>query len=177
MLALACVATDLVAQGVLRMPRRVESSLITAAILLFVLRPTLEPVGLAGLALAGVVASASKYLLVWRGRHIFNPAATGASVLTIVSIWAPDLGSSAWWVGSPWLAAPVLVLGVLLLLRTDKLPIVVVFWVVAMAVAFTRTSVQFQAAASSPSMCRACCCRWRSRRRSCSSGRSCCRSP
>ncbi|WP_144834267.1 FAD-dependent oxidoreductase [Microbacterium sp. BH-3-3-3] len=145
-LALACVATDLVAQGVLRMPRRVESSLITAAILLFVLRPTLEPVGLAGLALAGVVASASKYLLVWRGRHIFNPAATGASVLTIVSIWAPDLGSSAWWVGSPWLAAPVLVLGVLLLLRTDKLPIVVVFWVVAMAVAFTRTSVQFQAA-------------------------------
>lgn len=145
-LALACVATDLVAQSVLRMPRRVESSLITAAILLFVLRPTLEPVGLAGLALAGVVASASKYLLVWRGRHIFNPAATGASVLTIVSIWAPDLGSSAWWVGSPWLAAPVLVLGVLLLLRTDKLPIVVVFWVVAMAVAFTRTSVQFQAA-------------------------------
>lgn len=145
-LALACVATDLVAQSVLRMPRRVESSLITAAILLFVLRPTLEPVGLAGLALAGVVASASKYLLVWRGRHIFNPAATGASVLTIVSIWAPDLGSSAWWVGSPWLAGPVLVLGVLLLLRTDKLPIVVVFWVVAMAVAFTRTSVQFQAA-------------------------------
>lgn len=145
-LALACVATDLVAQSVLRMPRRVESSLITAAILLFVLRPTLEPVGLAGLALAGVVASASKYLLVWRGRHIFNPAATGASVLTIVSIWAPDLGSSSWWVGSPWLAAPVLVLGVLLLLRTDKLPIVVVFWVVAMAVAFTRTSVQFQAA-------------------------------
>ncbi|KLD30638.1 flavodoxin reductase, partial [Xanthomonas perforans] len=45
-----------------------------------------------------------------------------------------------------WLAAPVLVLGVLLLLRTDKLPIVVVFWVVAMAVAFLRTSVQFQAA-------------------------------
>lgn len=145
-LAAACALTDLVAQSLLRMPRRVESSLITAGILLFVLRPTVEPVGLAGLALAGVVASASKYLLAWRGRHIFNPAATGATVLTIVSIWAPDLGSSAWWVGSPWLAAPVLVLGVLLLLRTDKLPIVVVFWVVAMAVAFFRTSVQFQAA-------------------------------
>ncbi|MBB3158777.1 ferredoxin-NADP reductase [Microbacterium proteolyticum] len=145
-LALACAATDFVAQSVLRMPRRLESSLITALILLFVLRPSIEPLGLAGLALAGVVASASKYLLVWRGRHIFNPAATGASVLTIVSIWAPDLGSSAWWVGSPWLAAPVLVLGVLLLLRTDKLPIVVVFWAVAMVVAFARTTVQFQAA-------------------------------
>ncbi|MGN7970984.1 FAD-dependent oxidoreductase [Microbacterium sp. 22296] len=145
-LALACAAADLVAQAALRMPRRLESSLITALILLFVLRPSIEPLGLAGLALAGVVASASKYLLVWRGRHIFNPAATGASVLTIVSIWAPDLGSSAWWVGSPWLAAPVLVLGVLLLLRTDKLPIVAVFWAVAMIVAFARTTVQFQAA-------------------------------
>jgi len=145
-LAAACAATDVVAQALLRMPRRLESSLITAGILLFVLRPTVEPLGLAGLALAGVVASASKYLLAWRGRHIFNPAATGAAVLTIVSIWAPDLGSSAWWVGSPWLAGPVLVLGVLLLLRTDKLPIVAVFWVVAMVVAFVRTSVQFQAA-------------------------------
>lgn len=145
-LALACAFTDLAAQSLLRMPRRLESSLITAAILLFVLRPTLEPIGLAGLVLAGVVASASKYLLAWRGRHIFNPAATGAAVLTIVSIWAPDLGSSAWWVGSPWMAAPVLVLGVLLLVRTDKLPVVVTFWLVAMTVAFVRTTVQFQAA-------------------------------
>lgn len=145
-LALACALTDLAAQSLLRMPRRLESSLITAAILLFVLRPTLEPIGLAGLVLAGVVASASKYLLAWRGRHIFNPAATGAAVLTVVSIWAPDLGSSAWWVGSPWMAAPVLVLGVLLLVRTDKLPVVVTFWLVAMTVAFVRTTVQFQAA-------------------------------
>ncbi len=174
-LVAACAVTDLVAQGLLRSPRRLESSLITAAILLFVLRPTVEPLGLAGLALAGVVASGSKYLLAWRGRHLFNPAATGASVLTIVSIWAPDLGSSAWWVGSPWLAAPVIVLGVLLLLRTDKLPIVATFWIVAMAVAFTRTTIQFTAAGSR-STCRRCCCRWRSRRPSSSSVRSCCRS-
>ncbi|KTR93343.1 flavodoxin reductase [Microbacterium testaceum] len=145
-LAVACGLTDLVAQSVVRMPRRLESSLITAAILLFVLRPTVEPLGLSGLALAGLAASASKYLLAWRGRHIFNPAATGAAVLTIVSIWAPDLGGSAWWVGSPWMAGPVLVLGVLLLLRTDKLPIVVTFWIVAMAVAFVRTTIQFQSA-------------------------------
>ncbi|MDF2993128.1 MAG: flavodoxin reductase (ferredoxin-NADPH reductase) family 1 [Microbacterium sp.] len=145
-LAAACAATDLAAQSLLRMSRRLESSLITAAILLFVLRPTLEPLGLVGLVLAGVVASASKYVLAWRGRHLFNPAATGAAVLTIISVWAPDLGSSAWWVGSPWMAGPVLVLGVLLLLRTDKLPIVVTFWVVAMAVAFVRTAIQFQSA-------------------------------
>ncbi|WP_278102068.1 flavodoxin reductase [Microbacterium proteolyticum] len=145
-LALACGLTDLVAQSVLRMPRRLESSLITAAILLFVVRPTVEPLGLAGLVLAGVAASLSKYVLAWRGRHIFNPAATGATVLTIVGIWAPDLGASAWWVGSPWLAGPVLVLGILLLARTERFAIVAVFWLVAAVVAFVRTTVQFQAA-------------------------------
>lgn len=145
-LTLACGLTDLVAQSVLRMPRRLESSLITAAILLFVVRPTVEPLGLAGLVLAGVAASLSKYVLAWRGRHIFNPAATGATVLTIVGIWAPDLGASAWWVGSPWLAGPVLVLGILLLARTERFAIVAVFWLVAAVVAFVRTTVQFQAA-------------------------------
>ena len=145
-LAAACVLTDVLAQSVLRMPRRLESSLITAAILLFVLRPTLEPLGLVGLVIAGVVASLSKYVLAWRGRHIFNPAATGATVLTVVSIGVPALGGSAWWVGTPWLAGPVLVLGILLLARTDKLPVVAVFWVVALTVAFVRTTVQFQAA-------------------------------
>ena len=145
-LALACGVTDIVAQSVLRMPRRLESSLITAAILLFVVRPTVEPLGLAGLVLAGVAASLSKYVLAWRGRHIFNPAATGAAVLTVVGIWAPDLGASAWWVGSPWLAGPVLVLGILLLARTERFAIVAVFWLVAAVVAFVRTIVQFQAA-------------------------------
>lgn len=145
-LAATCVVTDLVAQGALRMPRRLESSAITAAILLFVLRPTLEPWGLVGLVLAGVAASLSKYVLAWRGRHIFNPAATGATVVTIVSVWAPDLGSSAWWVGTPWLAAPVIVLGVLVLWRTDKLPVVGVFVAIAIAVALVRTTLQFQAA-------------------------------
>jgi len=145
-LVVACAAADLGAQSVLRMPRRLESSTITAAILFFVLRPTLDPAGLAGLAVAGIVASLSKYVLVWRGRHVFNPAATGAAVLTIVSIWLPDLGSSAWWVGSPVLAVPVIVLGVAVLWRTEKLGVVALFWVVAIVVAFTRTSTQFVAA-------------------------------
>ncbi|MGC0370328.1 FAD-dependent oxidoreductase [Microbacterium sp. SLBN-111] len=145
-LVVACAAADLAARSVLRMPRRLESSLITAAILLFVLRPTVEPLGLVGLVVAGVVASLSKYLLAWRGRHVLNPAATGAAVLTILSVAAPDLGGSAWWVGSPWLAGPVLVLGLLILARTDRLAIVAVFWVVAAVVAFVRTIVQFQSA-------------------------------
>jgi ferredoxin-NADP reductase len=145
-LAAVCVAADAAAQAVLRLPWRVESSLITAAILVFVLRPTLDLAGLAGIALAGAVASLSKYVLAWRGRHIFNPAAVGATVLTLVGIAIPGLGASAWWVGTPVLAVPVIVLGFAVLLRTEKVRVIAIFLLIAVAVAVLRTTVQYEEA-------------------------------
>src|SRR5829696_528508 len=103
-LALVCSGVDAAAQRLLKLPWRVESSLITAHILLFILRPTLDGAGLAGIAVAGAVASLSKYVLAWRGRHIFNPAAAGAGALAFLSIVAPVLGSPSWWVGTPAMA-------------------------------------------------------------------------
>jgi len=143
-LLVVIVVVDVVAQRIAHLPWRVESSLITAFILLFVLRPTLEPLGLAGIAIAGAIAALSKYLVVWRGRHVFNPAALGAAALTVIGIWLPDLGSSSWWVGTPALAAPVVVAGLLVLLRTERVRVVLVFWVVATVVALMRTFVQYQ---------------------------------
>ncbi|UYK41565.1 FAD-dependent oxidoreductase [Microbacterium terricola] len=141
-----CVVVDAVAQRMLGLPARVESSLITAHILLFVLRPTLEPVALVGLAVAAAVASLSKYALAWRGRHIFNPAAVGATVLTLLSIPWPELGASSWWVGTPAMAAPVILVGVAVLWRTEKLRVVGIFLLIAVAVALLRTVAQYQAA-------------------------------
>ena len=140
-LVIACLATDTVAQRLLRLHTRLESSLITALILVFVVRPTLTPLGLLGIALAGAAAAASKYLLVWRGRHAFNPAAVGATVLLL-----SGLGNSAWWVGTPLLIVPVLLLGWAVLHRTDKAGLVAVFWLVATGVSFVRTIVQAQLA-------------------------------
>lgn len=145
-LVVVCVLADAGAHAVLRLPQRFESSLITAAILLFVLRPTLDPAALAGIALAGAAASLSKYVLAWRGRHIFNPAAVGATVLTLVSIAIPAVGASSWWVGTPVLAAPVIVLGLAVLIRTERVRVIAVFLVVAVAVAVIRTAAQYQAA-------------------------------
>ncbi len=139
-LAGVCVAVDAAAQRVLHLPWRLESSLITAHILLFVLRPTLEPAALAGIALAGAAASLSKYVLAWRGRHIFNPAAVGATVLTLVSVWVPALGSSSWWIGTPELAVPVILAGIAVLWRTEKLRVVAVFLVVAVTVFVFRSA-------------------------------------
>lgn len=147
-LSVACGAVDAAAQRIARRHWRVESSLITAGILLFVLAPTAEPLGLVGLAIAAAVASASKYLIAWRGRHIFNPAAMGAAVLTLITALtaAYDLGSSAWWVGTPALAPLVIVLGVALLVRTEKLRMATLFLVVAVSVGVVRSIVQLQAA-------------------------------
>lgn len=145
-LAAVCVGVDAAAQRLLKLPRRIESSLITAHILLFVLHPTFELVGLVGVAIAAAVASLSKYLLAWRGRHIFNPAAVGATVLTLLSLVWPDLGFSAWWVGTPAMAAPVILLGLAVLVRTEKLRVVAVFVVIAVGVSVFRVAAQYQAA-------------------------------
>lgn len=145
-LALACGVVDIVAHRIIGQSLRLESSVITAFILLFILRPSLDPLALVGVALAGAVAAASKYVLAWRGRHIFNPAAVGAAVLTIVSIWVPALGASAWWVGTPVLAAPVLLFGLAVLWRTEKVRVVALFLLVAVAVGFVRTTIQYQSA-------------------------------
>ncbi|WP_309102415.1 flavodoxin reductase [Microbacterium sp.] len=146
-LAVVICLVDAAAQRLLRLPWRVESSLVTALILLFVLQPGADPAALVGLALAGAVASISKYAIAWRGRHILNPAAFGAAVVTIVgSLGAFEwLGTSAsWWVGTPALTAAVLVLGLAVLWRTEKVRIIVVFLIIAVATAILRQAVQAQ---------------------------------
>ena len=137
-LAIAISAVDALIQRLLHLPWRVESSLVTALILLFVLQPGLDPVALGGLALAGTLASVSKYVIAWRGRHILNPAAFGAAVVTIAG-----LGTfSAWWVGTPALFVPVVVFGLVVLWRTEKVRLVILFLVVAVAVTLVRQLVQ-----------------------------------
>ncbi|MCT1395564.1 flavodoxin reductase [Microbacterium sp. p3-SID338] len=144
-LAVVISAVDAVAQRLLRLPWRVESSLVTALILLFVLRPGIEPSALLGLAIAGAVASVSKYLIAWRGRHIFNPAAFGAAVVSILGAFGAFnwLGtSSSWWVGTPVLVIPVVLLGLTVLWRTEKVGVVLLFLVVAVATSIVRQAVQ-----------------------------------
>lgn len=146
-LAAVISAVDAAAQRILHLPWRIESSLVTALILLFVLRPGVEIGALVGLALAGAVASLSKYLIAWRGRHIVNPAAFGAAVVSILGAFGAFewLGtSSSWWVGTPSLTIPVAVLGLAVLWRTEKVRIVLVFLVVAVATSIVRQAVQSQ---------------------------------
>ncbi len=148
-LAVVISAVDALSQRLLHLPWRIESSLITALILLFVLRPGISASAVTGLALAGALAALSKYLVAWRGRHILNPAAFGAAVVTVAgSFGALEwLGTSAsWWVGTPSLAVPVILLGMLVLWRTERVRVVLLFLVVAIAVSVLRQILQAQQA-------------------------------
>jgi ferredoxin-NADP reductase/Na+-transporting NADH:ubiquinone oxidoreductase subunit NqrB len=105
---------------------QLSSTAITALLLLFILQPSVDPVRLAGAALAAVVAVLAKYLLAVRGRHIFNPAAIGAFVAVLTG-----LNFSFWWVATPVLLPVVVIGGFLVLWRTRRLPLAAVFLVVA----------------------------------------------
>ena len=146
--AVACVAVDALGQRLTGRTWRIESSLITAGILLFVLYPTVEPLGLVGVAIAGVLASASKYVVAWRGRHILNPAAFGAMALSIVTVASGSygLGAAGWWVGAPALALPVIVLGLLVVARADKLRPVLLFLAIALPVNLVRVALAYSGA-------------------------------
>jgi ferredoxin-NADP reductase len=110
-----------------------ESAIISALLLWFIFTPSTDTTDLAWIAAAGVLANLSKYVLAWRGRHIFNPAAAGA-FLTFAIQYAigRDLPISAsWWIGNKQLLPFVVVGAFLVLWRTRRLDIGVLFVAVA----------------------------------------------
>jgi ferredoxin-NADP reductase len=123
------VGTGLLAARMMRVPVHLESSIITGLLIVMILPPTLEPLKLFGIALAAVIATASKYLLAVRGRHIFNPAAMGVFIVTLAG-----LGLQSWWVGTPYLQIPTLIGAFLVLYRTQHLRMGVLFVGLAIAI-------------------------------------------
>lgn len=99
-----------------RAPSHLPSATITSLILGLLLLPTTDIVTLSQYGLISVIAMASKYVVAYRSRHIFNPAAFGVFVSGIL-----DLQYASWWVGSPVLFAVVLVTSLSVLYKTRQL--------------------------------------------------------
>jgi ferredoxin-NADP reductase len=129
-LFLSCGLSNWLFSAIFRVTPHLESTLITAGLLYFILPPTLSVPTLGGAAIAGVVAMASKYLLAIRGRHVLNPAAAGAFAISFTG-----LSFGAWWPGNPWMLPFVVVLAFLILFRTRRLPMGGVYVAVGLAVA------------------------------------------
>jgi len=103
-----------------------ESMLITGFILFFLILPGTDVSALGGIAVAGAVAGASKYLIALRGRHLLNPAAFGALTVSLL-----QLGAVGWWVATPALVPFTLLGAILILYRTKRLALGALFVVVA----------------------------------------------
>lgn len=113
-------------------PSNFESTFITALILFFIFPPYSVSTDLLYLAIAIVIATASKYLITWRGKLIFNPAVVAAVALTVPSIY-PAL----WWVATPALLPLVLLLGLCVVRKIRRFQMVSLFIGVALATMLT----------------------------------------
>ncbi|MEO6604236.1 MAG: hypothetical protein ABIN55_01360, partial [Aeromicrobium sp.] len=115
-----------------------ESSVITALLLFFMFVPmfTTDLESYAWLAGAAVLANASKYVLAWRGRHIFNPAAAGAFIVYIAhqAIESDNFTVAIWQAAASDKMLPFVALGAFLVMwRTRRLDVGLLFIVLAAA--------------------------------------------
>ncbi len=118
-------ANEIAARLARVVPHR-ESSVITALIVTCIVQPSLTTTGLAVAAGAAVLASLSKYLIVWRGRHLLNPAATGVLIAGIIGFYLGQ-GVGFWWIATPALLPAIAVGALLLLDRTRRLDVGLIF--------------------------------------------------
>jgi len=132
----ATVGANEVAARLARVVPHRESSIITALIIACLIPPQATIVIFVAAAAAGIIAALSKYLLVWHGRHILNPAATGVWIAALIG-----LPAGIWWIATPAML-PVVALGALLLLdRTRRLDLGLVLVITTVAVIGTRIAL------------------------------------
>lgn len=133
---LVCVLVNLLFGYIFSVKTQAQSAGITGLILSFIFTPPTEFKDYIVIAIVGSLAMASKYLLVWRHRHIFNPAAIAALLISLAGISA-----ASWWVATPILLVPVLLFGTFTLYRTHRLLMGYVYIFVAVSVSLLVTTM------------------------------------
>ncbi len=93
----------------------IESALITGLILFCIFSPPHDLDEAFSLAFVGVVAMATKYIIAVRKRHIFNPAAIAAVIVSLLG-----LIQATWWMGNTIMWPFVLVLGLLVVRKIHR---------------------------------------------------------
>ena len=119
-----CKLSNYIFARILKVKTNTESSIITGFILSLIFGPAPLLTNLIPLTAAPILAMASKYLITFRGRHIFNPAVFGA----LVSAMFLNQGAS-WWIGGYAIAPFILLGGFLILKKIRRLEMVGTFFI------------------------------------------------
>lgn len=120
--------TNKIFAAVFKVPANVESVYITVFILSLIITPVISWSGFWFLFWASVISQAGKYILAWRAKHLFNPAALAVAV-TMVSINQ----SASWWVGTAALLPVVIIGGLLVTRKIQRFDLVLSFLVTGLA--------------------------------------------
>lgn len=121
-LIVICWAMNTICAFVLKIPANVESAFITALILALMLDPVQSASDIQFLGWVAILAMSSKYLLAWRKKHIFNPAAI-AAVITAIAM----RGTASWWIGTTSMVPAVLIGGWLIVRKLRQEEMVLLF--------------------------------------------------
>jgi len=138
-LLVSAFVTEYVLSKIWNRPMNTESWIITSLILYFILEPPTSLMSGVVLFAAGMIASASKFLITWHGKHLFNPAAFAAAILGLTAVWP-----ASWWVGSTalwWLTLP---LGLAVVRKIRRMEMVAVFAGAAITVHIIQFTVSGQ---------------------------------
>src|SRR3989344_2925864 len=129
-LAVCWIVNTLLAK-LLSIPANIESVYITAFILFLIVSPFYSGnyTFFVQAGLISAIAIASKFLLVWRRRHIFNPAGFGVVATAFI------LGSYvAWWTSTPWMIPFIFAGGFLVAKKAERLQIVFSFILISFGI-------------------------------------------
>jgi ferredoxin-NADP reductase len=131
----AAMVTTIAVSKIARSTAHLDSGFITGLLVFLIMRPTLDVLGLAYIALASAIAAASKYVLAIRRRHVFNPAALGTFAVGIIAFSTGVAPSyPAWWVGTAFLLPVVTIGAFLVLYRTQRLTLGATFIALALVI-------------------------------------------
>jgi ferredoxin-NADP reductase len=125
-LGVSCLVTEFLMAKIWGRPFNHESWLITAMIIFLIFPMANTVVGALTLGVVGGVSSASKFLISWRGKHIFNPAAFAVGLVGILNI-----ETASWWVGSSALWPFTLIFGLLVVRKIRRFSLMITFAIIA----------------------------------------------
>jgi ferredoxin-NADP reductase/Na+-transporting NADH:ubiquinone oxidoreductase subunit NqrB len=131
-----CYVADYALSRLYAIPANAESAAITGLILGFILPQSTTLARGVGVAVCAIIAIASKYVIAWHGKHIFNPAAFGAATAGIVG-----LIYASWWIGSPILAPFVLIFGLLVVRKIRRFGLFFCFLITSLLVSILVASM------------------------------------
>jgi ferredoxin-NADP reductase len=127
-LVVICWAANNLLAWAFNVPTNVESAAITGLILALIMDPGLTSGSFVLLGWAAILAMASKYILAFNHKHIFNPAVI-AVLITGYALKQP----ASWWVGTATMLPATLIGGYLIVRKMRQEDVVGAFIAAALA--------------------------------------------